>query len=291
MAIYQTDVKHSGMSRKTRRRIKNVIVYTLAVLATLMMLAPLTWIITTSIRPIEDLVVYPPQIIPKRITFQPYLDMWDRAPLLTFVKNSLIVAFASTIVVIVFSTMAAYAYTRFRFPGAKLVLAFILITQSLPGSSILLPIFRTILELGMIDTRRGLVIVYVGFITPFSTWLLIGYFKSLPIEMLDAALVDGAGNLEVLFRIVIPLSLPAIVAVATFAFLAAWNEFLFAFILTRSNSETFPVGLVNSYFGQFTSSYNQAAAAAVFFSIPPVVLFLLVQRQFIGGLTAGAVKG
>jgi multiple sugar transport system permease protein len=280
-----------GMSRTTRRRIKGVVVYTLAILATLIMLAPLTWVATTSLRPIEDMVVVPPRIIPKRITIQPYVEMWDAAPLLKFVKNSVIVSFSTTAIVLLFSILAAYAFTRFRFRGAKLVLTLILVSQSLPGTSILLPIFRTVLELDMIDTRRGLVLVYTGFITPFCTWLLIGYFRSIPVELMDAALVDGANNLQVLFRIVVPLSLPAIVSVATFSFLAAWNEFLFGFILTRSDSQTIAVGLVTSYFSQYVNLYNQVAAASIVFSLPPVVLFLMVQRQFIGGLTAGAVKG
>lgn len=291
MATSVVVASHRGMSRRTRRRVKNAAVYTLAILATAIMLAPLTWVVTTSLRPIEDIVVVPPRIIPKRITIQPYVDMWDAAPLFKFIKNSLIVSFTATAIVLVFSILAAYAFTRFRFRGAKLVLTFILVSQALPGSSILLPIFRTILELDLIDTRRGLVLVYVGFITPFCTWLLVGYFRSIPAELLDAALVDGANHLQALVRIVVPLSLPAIVSVATFSFLAAWNEFLFGFILTRTESQTIAVGLVTSYFSQYVNLYNQVAAASIVFSLPPVVLFLLVQRQFISGLTAGAVKG
>jgi multiple sugar transport system permease protein len=290
---YEVQVtRPTRFSRRTRKKIRSVVVHLLAILATLMMLFPLTWIVTTSLRPIEDIVAYPPQLIPKRLTIQPYKDMWDTgAPLMKFVKNSLIISTSTTVVVILFAILAAYGFTRFTFPGAKLVLSLILISQSLPGSSILLPIFRTILEFDLIDTRRGLVLVYIGFITPFSTWLLIGYFRSIPPELMDAALVDGASNLQVLFRIVVPLSKPAIVSVATFSFLAAWNEFIFALILARDHSQTIAVGLVTTYMQQYVSYYNQVAAAAIVFSLPPVVLFLLVQRQFIGGLTAGAVKG
>lgn len=284
-------VQRRGLSRATRGRIRSVVVYALAICATLIMLAPLTWVVTTSLRPIEDIVVVPPRIIPERITIQPYIDMWAAAPLGKFVQNSVIVSFVATAIVLIFSVLGAYAFTRFRFPGARLILTLILVSQSLPGTSILLPIFRTVLELGMIDTRSGLILVYTGFITPFCTWLLIGYFRSIPVELMDAALVDGANDLQVLFRIVLPLSLPAIVSVATFSFLAAWNEFLFAFILTRSGSPTIAVGLVTSYFSQYVNLYNQVAAASIVFSLPPVVLFLLVQRQFISGLTAGAVKG
>lgn len=279
------------MSRRTRRRINAIVVHALGVLATFLMVAPLTWVVTTSLRPIEDIVVFPPRIIPKRLTVQPYVDMWDQAPLFKFLTNSVIVSFAATAIVLVLSILAAYAFVRFRFRGARLLLTFVLVSQSLPGASILLPIFRIVLELGMIDTRQGLVLVYTGFITPFCTWLLIGYFRSIPTELQDAALVDGASNLQVLFRIVVPLALPAIVAVATFAFLAAWNEFLFGFILTRNEAPTIAVGLVTGYFSQYVNLWNQVSAASIVFSLPPVLLFLLVQRQFISGLTAGAVKG
>ena len=248
MATTTFPARNSGMSRHTRRRIKSIVVHVLGVLATFIMLAPLTWVVTTSLRLIEDIVVFPPRIIPKRVTIQPYVDMWDAAPLFKFLTNSVVVSLTATAIVLVLSVLAAYGFVRFRFRGARLLLTFILVSQSLPGASILLPVFRTVLELGMIDTRRGLILVYTGFITPFCTWLLIGYFRSIPAELQDAALVDGASNLQVLFRIVVPLSLPAIVAVATFAFLGAWNEFLFGFILTRSESQTIAVGLVTSYF-------------------------------------------
>ena len=199
MATTAATIQPAGLSRQTRRRIRSVVVHLLGVVATLLMLAPLTWVVTTSLRPLEDLVVVPPQIIPRRLTLQPYVDMWQAAPLLKFVVNSVVVSTVTTAIVLVFSILAAYAFVRFRFRGARLLLTLILVSQSLPGASILLPIFRTVLELGMIDTRQGLILVYTGFITPFCTWLLIGYFRSIPTELQDAALVDGASNLQVSF--------------------------------------------------------------------------------------------
>jgi ABC-type glycerol-3-phosphate transport system permease component len=279
------------MSRRGRQRAKSITMHLIALLATLLMLAPLTWVVVTSLRPLEDIIELPPRIIPARLTLQAYRDMWDRAPLFKFVRNSVIVSLSTAVIALVFSILAAYAFTRFRFRGARLLIIFVLISQSLPGTSILLPLFRTIQELGMIDTRRGLILVYTGFVVPFSTWLLMGYFRSIPLELEDAARVDGASRLQVLFRIVVPLSAPAIVAVGAFSFLAAWNEFLFGFILTRDRAPTIAVGLVTSYFSQYVNLWNQVAAASIVFSLPPVLLFLLVQRQFISGLTAGAVKG
>jgi ABC-type glycerol-3-phosphate transport system permease component len=280
-----------SMTYRRRRQAKSLFVHLIALLATLAMLAPLTWIVVTSLRPLEDIVTVPIRIIPSEITLQAYVDMWDRAPLLKFVQNSVIVSTMTAGICLVISSLAAYAFARFQFWGARVLLTFVLISQSLPGASILLPLFRVVQELGMIDTRQGLILVYTGFITPFCTWLLIGYFRSIPRELEDAARVDGASNLQVLYRIVVPLSAPAMVAVGAFAFLAAWNEFLFGFILTRDHASTVAVGLVTNYFSQYVNLWNQVAAASIVFSLPPILLFLLVQRQFISGLTAGAVKG
>lgn len=279
------------MGWRARRRLKSVIVHVLAVLATMMMLAPLTWIVATSLRPLEDVIELPPRIVPSGVTVQAYVDMWDQAPFLRYTLNSTIVSLATTFIALVFSILAAYAFARFRFWGARVLLILVLVSQALPGASILLPLFRIIWELNLLDTHQGLILVYTGFVTPFCTWLLIGYFQSIPVELEDAARVDGASTLEVLYRIVVPLSAPAIVAVGAFAFLVAWNEFLFALILTRDNAPTIAVGLVTSFFTQYVNVWNQVAAASIVFSLPPIMLFLLVQRQFIRGLTAGAVKG
>ena len=279
------------LTYQQRRRVKGAVVHLIALFATLVMLIPLVWIVVTSLRPLDEVVSVPIKIIPETITLQAYADMWDRAPLFKFIQNSVIVSFTTALICLVFSSLAAYAFVRFQFWGARLLLTFVLVSQSLPGASILLPLFRVVQELGMIDTRRGLILVYTGFITPFCTWLLIGYFRSIPRELEDAARVDGASNLQVLYRIVIPLSAPAMTAVGAFAFLSAWNEFLFGFILTRDNAPTIAVGLVTSYFSQYVNLWNQVAAASIVFSLPPIILFLFVQRQFISGLTAGAVKG
>jgi ABC-type glycerol-3-phosphate transport system permease component len=280
------------MSWRTRRRVKSIAVHVLAVIVTGIMLLPLTWIVTTSFRPLEDVIAVPVRVIPTRFTIQAYVDMWDAAPFLRFTLNSVLVSTATALLALVFSALAAYAFVRFRFWGSRVLLVFVLVSQALPGASILVPLFRTIWRLGMYDTQQGLILVYIGFVTPFCTWLLMGYFYSIPVELEDAARVDGASSLEVLWRIVVPLSAPAIVAVGAFAFLAAWNEFLFAFVLTQDDArKTVAVGLVTSFFTQYVNIWNQVAAASIVFSLPPVLLFLLVQRQFISGLTAGAVKG
>ena len=279
------------MSRQTKRTIKSIVVHLLAVVVTLLMLSPLTWVVSTSLRPLEDVIVVPPQILPRVWTLSPYVEMWQRAPFLRYTLNSITVAVSTACIALLLSVLAAYAFVRFRFWGARALLMFVLVSQAIPGTSILLPLFRVIWSLGLIDTLVGLVIVYTGFAIPFCTWLLTGYFKSIPAELEDAARIDGCSALRVLYTVVVPLSAPAIVAVWVFAFLVGWNEFLFAFIFTKENAPTIPVGMTISFFTQYQSFWNQVSAASIVFSTPPVLLFILLQRQFVRGLTTGAVKG
>lgn len=279
-----------AMTIRTRRRVRATVMYAIAVLSTIVMLAPLSWVASTSVRPLEEVIISPPRLIPRTITFQPYVDMWTAAPFLQYTINSTVVSVVAATAALASAVLAAFAFVRFRFTGRKSLLAFVVMAQMLPGAAILLPLFQIIRWLGLFDTQLGLILVYTGFTVPFCTWLLTGYFRSLPAELEDAARIDGCSWLGVLARIVVPLSAPAIVAVWFFAFLGAWNEFLFAFIFTKDRAATVPVGMTIGFYTQYVNLWNQVSAASIVFSLPPVLIFLAVQRQFIRGLTAGAVK-
>jgi ABC-type glycerol-3-phosphate transport system permease component len=279
------------MKARTKKKLIDRLLYTTGTVVTLLISAPLLWLISTSIRPLADVVTSPPTLIPRRIDFSAYVEMWKTAPFLGFVLNSLFIACSVTILVMLLSCLAAYALRRFRLRYERLIIVIILVSQAMPGASLIIPVFKTLVGMGLVDTRVGLILLYTGFLTPFSTWLLYGYFKSVPIELMESALIDGMSHLQVLFQVVVPLSAPALVATAIFAFLGSWNEFVFALILTRDQATTVPVGLFTNYFAQYVNLWNQVAAASVVISIPPVMLFLIVQRQMVSGLTAGAVKG
>lgn len=278
------------MTRRNARNTKAALVYTLGVVITLIVSAPLIWLVTTSLRPLAEVVTSPPQLLPSHVNFTAYIDMWTTAPFLSFVLNSLFVAVCVTVLVLIASSMAAYALRRFNLKTERTIITIILLSQALPGASLVIPLFKTFADLQLIDTRLGLIIAYTGFLTPFCTWLLLGYFRSLPMELMEAATMDGLSHMQILFRIVIPLAAPAMAATAIFAFLGSWNEFVFALIMTRDQVVTVPVGLFTHYFAQYVNLWNQVAAASVVISIPPIVLFLFLQRQMISGLTAGAVK-
>lgn len=278
------------MKSNTRDKLRAWIAYGLGGLCTFFLVAPLIWVLTTSVRPLVEVASSPPLIFPRSITFKAYVDLWEAAPFLDYLFNSVFISLMTALVALSFSICAAYAFARFRFRGSTVMLMLVVMSQMLPGSSILIPLFQVIRNLGLLDTHAGMVLVYTGFSIPFCTWLLNGYFRSIPEDLEQAALIDGCNRLQLLYRIVLPLAAPAVIAVGIFAFLLAWNEFLFAYLLTKTRALTIPVGLRAAFLGQYVNKYDQLFAASLIFSLPPIVLFIFLQKYFVRGLTAGAVK-
>ncbi|MSR84275.1 MAG: carbohydrate ABC transporter permease [Candidatus Latescibacteria bacterium] len=278
------------MKTKTQAQIRAWIGYGLGGFSAFLLVLPLIWVVSTSLRPLSEVTSTPPMVFPRSITFKAYVDLWDAAPFGAYIVNSVVISLATALIALAFSISAAYAFARFRFPGSTLLLMLVVMSQMLPGSSILIPLFQVIRNLGLLDTRAGMVLIYTGFAIPFCTWLLNGYFRAIPEELEQAALIDGCSRLQFLWRILLPLAAPAVVAVGTFAFLLSWNEFLFAFVFTKSKALTIAVGLRSAFLGQYVNKYDQLFAASLIFSLPPIVLFVSLQRYFVQGLTAGAVK-
>lgn len=279
------------MRTRTQLRIKLWLAYTLGSLSVLALVLPLLWVVTTSVRPLSEVIKSPPIVFPRALTFQAYVNLWDAAPFGRYFLNSFTISLATALISLAFSIGAAYAFARFTFRGSGLLLMLVVMSQMLPGSSLLIPLFQVIRGLGLLDTHAGMVLIYTGFAIPFCTWLLHGYFRAIPAELEQAALIDGCSRLQLLYRIVLPLAAPAVIAVGTFAFLLSWNEFLFAFVFTKSHALTIPVGLRSAFLGEYVNKYDQLFAASLIFSLPPVAIFVGLQRYFVQGLTAGAVKG
>jgi multiple sugar transport system permease protein len=265
----------------------------LAVL-TLVTIFPLYTIVISSIKPLGD-VRSTFHWIPTHITFQPYIDMWKTIPLAHYFVNSLIVSVCATVLAVVIAIFAAYAISRYAFRGRQVFTLTVLATQMFPGILFLLPLFvifvniEKSLGISLYGTYPGLIITYLTFALPFSIWMLVGYFNSIPRELEEAAMVDGATPLVALLRILIPVSLPGIIAVAIFAFITAWGEVLFASVLTTDSTRTLAIGLRN-YAAESNVYWNQLMAAAIVVSLPVVIAFLAMQRYIVGGLTAGGVK-
>jgi multiple sugar transport system permease protein len=255
---------------------------------------PLYTIVISSIKPLGD-VRSAFTWIPSHVTLQPYADIWKTIPLADYFLHSVIVSVCATAFSVTLAIFAAYAISRYRFRGRSAFTLTVLSTQMFPGILFLLPLFVIFVNLerstgiALYGNYLGLIITYLTFSLPFSIWMLVGYFNSIPRELEEAAMTDGATPLGALFRILIPVSLPGIVAVAIFAFITAWGEVLFASVLTTDSTRTLAIGLRN-YASQSNVYWNQLMAAAIVVSLPVVVAFLALQRYIVSGLTAGGVK-
>jgi multiple sugar transport system permease protein len=262
---------------------------------TLITLFPLYTVVISSIKPLAD-VRSAFHWVPSRITFAPYADIWSTIPLARYFMNSLLISLGATAISVFVAILAAYAISRYRFSGRGVFSLTVLSTQMFPGILFLLPLFVIYVNLEraigiqLYGSYAGLIITYLTFALPFSIWMLVGYFDSIPRELEQAAMVDGTTALGALFRVLVPVSMPGIVAVAIFAFMTAWGEVLFASVLTDDATRTLAVGLRN-YAIQSNVYWNQLMAAAIVVSIPVVAGFLALQRYLVQGIAAGGVKG
>jgi len=229
------------------------------------------------------------------IHWRNYLDLWRNIDFGLYLKNSFIVCISVMLVAMILASMGGYALARFNFPGKNLFGYSVLATQMVPGIMLLLPLYLMFINFsratGLIvkGTYGGLILTYAAYFVPFSIWILRGFFASLPKELEEAALVDGCGPLQAFFRIIIPSALPGIIATGVYVFLSAWDELMFAWVLTDEKTYTIPVG-IRLFVGNFQNRYDLMMAAATVSTIPVMLLFFLMQRHIVSGLTAGAVK-
>lgn len=251
---------------------------------------PVFWMLVSSFKTNTEIFAFPPQIITKGFSLDAYVAVLTDPDKIRFFVNSYVVALSVTLITVVIALLAAYAFSRFEFRGKKLLNVVIIGTQAVPPIALLIPFFGLMVTLGLYNTYGGLILTYVVFTLPYAIVMMTGYFNTLPRELDEAVRVDGAGSMTALWRILVPISVPGIISVAVYTFMISWNEFLFALTLTRTNDmRTVPVG-IQLLLGQNSQEWNQMMAMSILGSIPVLVLFLVFQRWFIGGLTSGAVK-
>ncbi len=272
------------------RTFRTVVIVVLAAVTAL----PLYVMVTSSLKPLQD-VRGAFSWWPTTLTFQPFVDMWTTVPLARYFVNSLIVSSAATLASLAIAIFASYAVSRYRFRGRTAFTTTVLSTQMFPGVLFLLPLFIIFVNIEQqtgfqfVGTRIGLIITYLTFSLPFSIWMLSGYLDNIPQELDEAARVDGCSPIGALFRVVLPAARPGVIAVAIYAFMTAWGEVLFASVMTTEANRTLAVG-IRQYSTQTNVYWNEIMAASLVVSIPVVIGFLLLQRHFVAGLTAGAVK-
>jgi ABC-type glycerol-3-phosphate transport system permease component len=279
------------LSLTTSRRMLKIVGNVILMLMLLWTAIPIYWMVVTSLKYDKEIYGYEATLIPQKPTLSNYATVFRQTPYLLFLRNSVVVAVSSTVLSMFIACLGAYAIARLNFPGRAFLARGLVFTYLVPTSLLFIPMFALMSALRLTDSLHGLTIAYLGFDVPFCTWLLMGYFKSIPVELEESALVDGCNRVSALIRIVLPLALPALVVVTFFSFTHAWNEFLYAQVFTSTNSaRTVTTGLAN-FMSADVFFWGPLMASTIMSALPPVLMFLVLQRWVVKGLTLGGVKG
>jgi len=252
---------------------------------------PLLWMILSSLKPATELFKTPPTIFPNTISFEWYREAFSNKTVVRYFINSLVVATGTTILVIIMATFGAYGLTRFRFVGRKAITIAVLSAYCIPPIMLMIPLYRIIAGMHLNSSLFGVIIGHTTVTFPFAIWLLISFFRSIPRDIEEAALVNGASDLIVFFKIILPLCIPGILSTGILVFILSWNEYLLASVLISQDSmKTLTVGIAN-YISSTEINWGVIMALGTATTIPIVLMFTAIQKNFVEGLTAGSVKG
>jgi multiple sugar transport system permease protein len=275
---------------KRKQFVKPFIIFW-TVIVVLFLLFPFFVMISTMLKPGTEVYISPPYWIPKNVAFSNFVKIWSQHPMAQYFRNSFIIAAGTTLLTTVLCVPAAYAVARFRFIGQKAVLYMYLVVQMFSPIIVVIALFKIISRMHLLDTYLGLVLVNTVFTLSFVTWMLSGYFRSIPVDIEEAALIDGCSRLQTIIRIMLPIAAPGLVTTIIYSFIASWNEFMFALTLVQSIGKTpLTLGLYN-FVGRYTTQWEFLTAAAFLAIIPVIVLFLLIEKNLVAGIVGGAVKG
>lgn len=268
-----------------------IVLYLLVTLSVVVSFLPIVWLVLTSVKTTAGIYAWPPQYIPNPFTFENYRKIFMESPeLLRYVWNSFVVALGCTVLTLGCGGLAAYALSRLKLGYAAILMVAILAVSMFPPVSLLPSLFQNFLHMGLLNTYSGLILAHAGLFLPFSVWMLASYFATLPLEIEEAAKMDGMGTLRIFFTIVVPLSWPGFVATGLIIFIFSWNEFPLALVLmTQDAMRTAPVG-ISLYPGEYAFPWETISTATVLAIIPILIITAVFQKQIIGGLTAGSGK-
>ncbi len=273
-----------------RSRLDKVLLGIAVVVLLIVVVAPFYYVITSSIKAPQEIIAWVPTFVPRSFTWQHYEKLFQSSAFPTYLLNSVVVALATMLICVLLSTLAAYGLYRLNLPGRDFLFRIILITYAFPGVLLLIPLYGMLSRLDLIDRQVALVIVGVTLAAPFAVWMLRAFFSTIPLELEEAAALDGASRLQALVRVILPLAAPGVASVAIFAFITSWTEYMFASVLIISDANrTVPVGLAG-IIGQYQVDWGLLLAGATVTMLPVLILFSVVGRNFVEGLTAGAVK-
>jgi ABC-type glycerol-3-phosphate transport system permease component len=267
------------------------LVYALGLLFVCFSVFPLIWGVSTALKTSSDLYSFPPRWIPDPVTFEHFRSVLHNQEIIRGFFNTLVISISTTAIALLVGVLGGYGFSRFRFPGRNTLLWSVLFTQLFPRVVVIVPFFITLRNLHLMNTLPGLVLVYLMVVFPISIWLVKGFFDRIPVEIEEAAVVDGCGIPRLLWLIVLPMSRPALVAVAMYSFVLAWNEFLFALVFTQGLDRR-PLSVALAFFiDENGIRWGDLMAASLLMSIPAVLLFTFSQKLLVRGLSEGAVKG
>ena len=278
-----TRVRRKRVWRKTR-------LYVALLVGAIFAGGPVAWMLSSAFKSNADIFEYPPKLIDNSFSGSAFSAVFDNPEEIRFFVNSYAVGLSVTALTILVAIVAAFALSRYKFALREPLKVMIIAVQAIPPITLVIPLFGVVIALHLYNSYEGLILTYLVFTLPYSVIMMTAYFNSIPRELDEAARIDGAGSMRTLWRVILPLARPGLVAVGFYAFMISWNEFLFALTLTQTdNMRTVPVGLT-LLMGQYNYQWNQIMAMSVLGCLPVVVLFLIFQRHFVSGLSSGAVK-
>lgn len=253
-------------------------------------LFPILWGLSTSLKPVDRIMAYPPQFIPDQPSLVHYRALWNQN-IAYYIMNSAIVSLLTILVTLAIASLAGYALARIVFRGKQIILFIIVAAMSVPVSSLLVPTFGLMADLNLLNTRTGLVLLYAAYELPMAVWILQSFFKTIPVELERAAMIDGHSRLQSIRRIILPLSTTGLVAAGLFVLTFAWNDFVVALVMTTDDTaRTLPIAIYN-FLGYYGREWGPLTASAMVSIIPIIAIFVIFQKYFLSGITGGSVKG
>lgn len=278
------------MKTTTRKRLSKTLLMIGILIGLIYTLFPVVWMVSCAFKENVEIFTVPQRIIPRKITFAAFEEVFTNPEKIRFFVNSYIVSFVTTGITLFVAILTGFAFSRYNFRLKKPLNAFIIMTQSVPPITLLIPYFGLVVAIGLYDSYWALVVTYLVFTLPYATIMITGYINTLPKDLDEAVAIDGGSTWCALWRVLVPISKPGLVATGIYTFLQCWNEYLFALCLTKTKTmRTVPVG-IQLLMGQITYSWNEMMAMSIVGSIPIIIIFIFAQKYFIAGLSAGAVK-
>ena len=279
------------MSRARKRKLGKIGRRLLIFVMAIVLIHPFLWMISTSFKEADEVFQEVPKWLPRTFSFHNYVNIWNRGYFKTYFVNSLIVSFATMGISLVVAMFAGYGISRFRFHGRTLFSVILIVVQMFPSMLLLIPMYMIMSRMGLLNTHLSMIVAYTTFAMPFCTWMIKGYFDTIPVTLEDAARIDGCGRLRILFEIIMPLAAPGIVTVAMFAFILSWQEYMYALTFARTEDmRTITVGIALMQGQHGSVDWGQIMAGSVLACLPGLLLFTYLEKYLVQGYTMGAVK-